>query len=435
MLKTQGKDKNHTITHDGLNYLVVKEWFKDLPQLAEIYDGILIDTINVSSFLKIITQIKLHPQASVFLKPIFHKKDIPSNLAIHTDGLFDLKSLTTITNNILKRTTDLHTFKTESYDHIVKKKLLLYMQTRKGNLSPIKDRNHFIGYNYPLLDIYYHKNIKAQLQCLEEIVKEGLATTEIINQIQLCSTCKNSFLLFKETCPSCSSFELDTEDVVHHYNCAHVDILSNFMDEKSKALICPKCDKTLRHIGLDYDKPSIINRCRVCKVEFQETHIVADCHNCEKTNELDELDSHSVYTYHITMKGKIWAERNQEVSRNTISDLSIFEELVLQEKLRSKHKGENSYLLRIGFPCQFLDQKSNQFRQKLWEEILTQTKNYTMHQWHQSAKDNQLLLLLIDQPTSEYEKVVQKVKQNLQILLEDNINEKVELHLELEALK
>ena len=61
-------------------------------------------------------------------------------------------------------------------------------------------------------------------------------------------------------CPKCKIKKLFSEYSIHHFVCGYVGPESDFFQDKK--LICTKCNRELRHIGVDYDKASIITECK-----------------------------------------------------------------------------------------------------------------------------------------------------------------------------
>ncbi|WP_138431751.1 response regulator [Fodinibius saliphilus] len=194
-----------------------------------------------------------------------------------------------------------------SYNEVTLLKLLQFMYTRqKKKLSPILTNENELGFYYPVLSENFEpaEQIKA-LKVLELGVERGLLTQEFLERTYQCYNCNNSFLLTREVCPNCDSSHLRSEDLVHHFPCAYVGPVSDFESEEQPGnLICPKCEKTLKHIGVDYDKPSAIYFCLKCGDTFQDVIIKARCTNCNTNMEIENLNSQTIYRYELTRGGE-----------------------------------------------------------------------------------------------------------------------------------
>jgi GGDEF domain-containing protein len=62
-------------------------------------------------------------------------------------------------------------------------------------------------------------------------------------------------------------------------------------------LVCPKCDERLRHMGLDYEKPSDTYVCRQCRHTFNESSVEAHCLHCGHVTPAGEITATRVYAY------------------------------------------------------------------------------------------------------------------------------------------
>lgn len=68
-------------------------------------------------------------------------------------------------------------------------------------------------------------------------------------------------------------------------------------------LICPKCHRQLRHIGVDYDRPATIYSCKTCGNSFSSPLTKATCCYCEKTSDVQNLIPRDVVYLEITAEG------------------------------------------------------------------------------------------------------------------------------------
>ena len=101
----------------------------------------------------------------------------------------------------------------------------------------------------------------------QQLLRLGyIRRTRFIDRIHVCPICNSSHLLFFETCPECGSSDIVEEPVIHHFRCANVSPEHTYQQDGE--LICPKCKQQLRHIGVDYARPSSISTCRACAHTF-----------------------------------------------------------------------------------------------------------------------------------------------------------------------
>ena len=158
------------------------------------------------------------------------------------------------------------------------------------------------GFVYPRLEPLFTKEDNSVFDTLNFLLEQKLINSHFISKAHFCGHCESAFLNFKETCSQCNSEDIQSDDIIHHFKCAHTGELSDFRN--GDELICPKCERTLQHIGVDYDKPSIIFNCNQCSHSFQEPEIQATCFNCGRTSSPENLIHRTIHSYTISAIGK-----------------------------------------------------------------------------------------------------------------------------------
>ncbi len=179
-------------------------------------------------------------------------------------------------------------------------KVLAYMYSRSvEKLKPIPNLYSVIGYSYPMLtSVMTPQIIKGQLNTLHKAVKQGYLKEDFFDAVYLCAKCSSAALQYREICPKCQSSNLKQQDLIHHFRCAYVGPRSDFQPSGDiYDLVCPKCDKRLKHIGVDYDKPAVVYDCLSCHHVFQDPIISAKCLTCDHENETENLVRNELYTY------------------------------------------------------------------------------------------------------------------------------------------
>lgn len=141
------------------------------------------------------------------------------------------------------------------------------------------------GYSYPLLDCLLGSESAGSLP---QLVSERLLQSEqLVDRVRLCNRCHSAHLNFVDVCPECAHIALEAKPAVHCFTCGHVDDQDAFMQQG--ALRCPKCVTTLRHIGVDYDRPLEKYLCLSCHARFMEAAVLARCHECGQASKPDDL--------------------------------------------------------------------------------------------------------------------------------------------------
>ncbi|MGE6098389.1 hypothetical protein [Aeromonas salmonicida] len=138
------------------------------------------------------------------------------------------------------------------------------------------------GYSYPLLDCLLGSEAAGSLP---QLVSERLLQSEqLVDRVRLCNRCHSAHLNFVDVCPECAHIALEAKPAVHCFTCGHVDDQDAFMQQG--ALRCPKCVTTLRHIGVDYDRPLEKYLCLSCHARFMEAAVLARCHECGQASRM-----------------------------------------------------------------------------------------------------------------------------------------------------
>jgi len=322
--------------------------FTDLSM--ETNDAIYLNLKDPVKIKDLISKIRFSDLRNVYLIPLF-LSGVPTD---YRPGIIDLcdgvytnineKQLILTANKINSVIIQLKEISEKNYEKKVLYKLIRYMFTRDYSLQPYIYPFTTQGYVYPFLDIHYKGDIfkdKRQTQILEEGEKAGLLKSEFVDKVHLCPQCHAGFHNFKELCPKCDSPNLKSEPLIHHFVCANVGPERDY--KKADLLFCPKCDKELRHIGVDYDRPSTIFECNDCGEFFQDPNIKALCFNCKTQNNVEDLLAKDIKTYSITkygvgiVKASLFHDEYAEDIFYGCYSYNVFKELLGQELKRVKN--------------------------------------------------------------------------------------------------
>ena len=349
---------------DQLTFVKVNEASGyDTPQIMA-YDGIIIDSKDSAFAQNCVLSIRRHHLPELYLKPIFLSSFHPSGyIHLHTltDGVFlsdtDAEMVITKTKRIFQKSLDLHTsYPPNAYGAAIKKAMDFMYCRENRTLQPHLDPFSIIGYSYPEMSVSFDTHEEAQiLDALEWAEKQDIIWPDFLERIYVCNQCSGGFLSYREVCPHCQSSHTKGEDLIHHFPCAYIGPLSDFTNDKNDDLNCPKCDKGLHHIGVDYDKPSVLYHCNNCDTKFQDLYVKAKCLSCKNDVEVQYLQSRDINTYKLTNKGRHAITQGFENLSNAISEVNhdnwlseeTFMSLIHLDVKRSKQDGNNIAL--IGF--------------------------------------------------------------------------------------
>lgn len=432
MLKTlYSSNPNERLHQDGLELMVLNSRGRFESSALEGVDAIVFRDLGEEEALAGIAKIRKLNELHLALMPILVDAELYENplIAANVDGIWNQRSipknkLNKIQQNIerLILSKSLSTFKEQ-----IAFNTLAYMFSRSKSIEPIRNRNSNIGFSYPYLSLLV--NPQMQHKCLESIkVIENklLAESKVQHKVNLCPSCSGSYLLFQETCTSCASIDLSTERVIHHFRCAYVGPESDF--KKNGELQCPKCDKTLRHIGIDYDKPSEIHSCNSCGHRSQELKMDAACVDCGQSSELEKINTHSIASLEINSAGEAWLQSGatREEAKPTANKKSfapaIFSVLLAKERKKISKRGGSSFLGMIEIHEGILNQLDHEGQKLLQTELLDVINSYLSEADILSSKSPASYDILCSGiENKELKDLEALLKTNLGTLLGDNL--------------
>lgn len=114
-------------------------------------------------------------------------------------------------------------------------------------------------------------------------VNEYLKNLEIHDQIKplvsineiACNQCNSVRINLTSKCPQCNGINFVQQNLVEHYKCGEV------YPKESNIEHCPKCNKDLGRMGVDYGELDNYYICSGCDNKFPEPQYEYECRNCE----------------------------------------------------------------------------------------------------------------------------------------------------------
>lgn len=280
--------------------------------LPEDIDLFIVDARDLRYTEDACRAVRSKPVPSIYLKPIVavnaDQENLPAIRAmadkVYTAGetsvLFS-QQLTEAGSTINKRIEKLSEVK-DTTDTAVAQKILRYLYTRQKELLPFRNALNRFGLHYPDIELLLSGREDSLFQVLDFLESQHLLKSEFFEKIHQCNHCSGSLLNFIEICPQCSSGNLETDDLIHHFHCAHVGPSETF--RQKTGYICPKCDKPLSGLGVDYDKPSAVYRCLSCRHVCQEPDVSTICFSCGAKSLPEDLILRTIKTYRISALGE-----------------------------------------------------------------------------------------------------------------------------------
>ena len=311
--------KHPVFVHTGSSHVFSEQYFTrvDISDLGAVDMATvscwLIDDENPDRIRSIIEAIRQHPSPAIYLRGIVllsaDENTISPSLSQAVDLCRSKSSFDSIVAkefdsnfSALNQWIDHSPNPTEHSDVNISFKILRFITSRGIELQPLMTTSVHCGYDYPAVSAMLNKDDNAILETLSFLEQQRLLAPRFITKTHLCNHCDSAFLNFKEICPDCQSEDISSEELIHHFKCAYVGQISEFTTNEK--LSCPKCDTPLQHIGVDYDKPSILFNCGPCGHSFQEPSITSTCFSCGRSSPPENQIAATINAYKATAIGQ-----------------------------------------------------------------------------------------------------------------------------------
>lgn len=302
----------------GYRILVCDEpvWVEFRPQYkAEDFDGVFINipfANDVELILKGINPITCNKAA---YKPFFAARTLQGKIGNY-DEMIDAYIDGIDEELVLSTFKELEGYKTQygvpketgaitNHDLLILRIFRYYISRNKMVLEPKVMEKSAMGCAFPLAECLHGWSlfhINEYFSWIDMGVSNGtLAYRKTVYRLHVCPKCQHSHLIYQEQCPNCGSNDLDYEPVIHHFPCANISPEHTYM--VGGQLICPKCHKPLRHIGIDYDRPTSLYLCHNCHQSFLTPDTTALCTYCGTVSKVKDLFPRSIHVVEITPKG------------------------------------------------------------------------------------------------------------------------------------
>lgn len=351
----------NTVSYHNISYFMVDLNDKFRTENFLGHDVILINLTEERLIHFCIREIRTHVNPEIYLKPVFVISVSEYSDVVITrlcDGFIpSINHLDLIEPKIvdlLSKTGRINHPKIDSFESHMMNRTLGYLFSRgRKTLEAVPYFHSGIGYYFPEISINFdHRDEFKVLSILKQAEDEGLFHSDFLQRVYLCVNCNGGYLNYREVCPKCQSSNSATQDLVHHFPCAYVGPMSDFSNAIDDQLNCPKCNKTLRHIGVDYDKPSVLYTCNNCHHKYQDYYTKAKCLTCNNENDIEHLTPFSINNYTVTKKGESVAINgyiNIEHRLKTIEGTVNVDMFSILLQYETQRLTEANYETNIGF--------------------------------------------------------------------------------------
>jgi len=322
-------------------------------------------------------------------------------------------------------------------------KVLRLLASRNREQLPLRSIRRKSGFVYPIIEPLFPVRDTGALDTLAFLHEQRLLSGRFIDRAHFCGHCDSAFLNFKETCPHCGSDDIRSNELIHHFKCAYVGESSEFRGDGD--MVCPKCDHTLKHIGVDYDKPSVIHRCNQCTHQFQNPVTITGCYNCGQSSQPENQTKRDIQAYSVSAIGKNAAMFGMEAlfirflkTEIQLQSFETFTALMQIEKARiARYREPPSTLLLIHLKdISQLYARIGRRAKEIFSELSAAFKATVRESDLITSRNESIFLVLM---THTDEKSAQHAAARLELrindLLENNLQFKSEMFTEARAIE
>jgi CheY-like chemotaxis protein len=197
--------------------------------------------------------------------------------------------------------------------------LLRYLYSRSlESMEPVLHPASSKGYNLPLAALILGVESGEEFSQVAWLAELGLLRSAFRDRIHTCPYCAHYAINFREVCPTCRSPHLAVEENVHHFRCGHVAPEREYRE--GSLLMCPKCRRPLRHVGVDYDRPNQVAVCVDCHAFTTEPEVECLSLECGRVFSPGSSIKLDVNGYSLTLQG-VAAAAQGVLPPRTLSDL------------------------------------------------------------------------------------------------------------------
>ncbi|HEX2124281.1 MAG TPA: hypothetical protein VHF44_01630, partial [Nitrososphaeraceae archaeon] len=140
------------------------------------------------------------------------------------------------------------------------------------------------GFFYPDIEL---ATLEEQTSFLESIGKMDIVTRNPSVSIMQCPYCSSHTFCSTFVCKLCRSPNILRGSAISHEPCGNIDFYDKYVTDDG-TLLCPKCNKNLKAIGIDYSKLDLIYNCLNCKAMLSDIVQSYKCLHCGKSSTLEE---------------------------------------------------------------------------------------------------------------------------------------------------
>lgn len=172
-------------------------------------------------------------------------------------------------------------------------------------LVPVLDAESPSAYVYPEALEVLAVERGAEAAILRSLADKGILDTEPVATVPVCPFCLTYPMRVERYCDACGSTAVHRTTMIHHFRCGNVSVEETY--QQGDSLVCPKCERALRHIGVDYERPSRVWLCDDCGKVMSQPELRYHSLTCGRKVPIDDVLDRQVVAYSLSGDGRTLA--------------------------------------------------------------------------------------------------------------------------------
>jgi Thaumarchaeal output domain 1 len=194
------------------------------------------------------------------------------------------------------------------------------LKVLKRNIKKFKPSfEPVLGFHYKEIEGY--STLEEQMQFLESLEKIEILNNKATDAVLICSYCKSHSFVLKLACNQCRSSNVVLGTIIQHDVCGNVDFDYKYIARGSE-MVCGKCNKSLKAIGVDHSKQGDFYKCSECKAVLPNIDKQYMCLKCGESSIENEMDLIKLQTFAVNTQKLV-----EYLNKNNNPIVSITEEL------------------------------------------------------------------------------------------------------------
>jgi len=177
-------------------------------------------------------------------------------------------------------------------DYRVQQLLSKFMSGELSKLEPVYDPK--FGYTYPIVEKIVGDAAGAN-EFLTQLFEAGILKRELFDKFVRCLHCDSANVSIHYCCPYCKSSKIEKSSLIEHVSCGYIDAEERF--RKEGKLVCPRCNKALTKLDVDYVRAGAWCICGECGKSFDIPVVSHFCRDCHRDFTFEEALYKDVYSY------------------------------------------------------------------------------------------------------------------------------------------